>query len=134
MLVMRTIFKNIQIIQTKLLVIKRSRRANFCLAIISSILSIEMWACVNIDTGLIVTRKQKFTFENIQSSLNEANFGDTRTTLNLLTFEQGEKRKQQREKDRYEFEKRVNVLATLWRALINPKSAPLISQWRAGGN
>lgn len=128
MLVMRTIFKNIQIIQTKLLVIKRSRRANFCLAIISSILSIEMWACVNIDTGLIVTRKQKFTFENIQSSLNEANFGDTRTTLNLLTFEQGEKRKQQREKDRYEFEKRVNVLATLWRALINPKSAPLISQ------
>lgn len=134
MLVMRTIFKNIQIIQTKLLVIKRSRRANFCLAIISSILSIEMWACVNIDTGLIVTRKQKFTFENIQSSLNEANFGDTRTTLNLLAFEQGEKRKQQREKDRYEFEKRVNVLATLWRALINPKSAPLISQWRAGGN
>lgn len=128
MLVMRTIFKNIQIIQTKLLVIKRSRRANFCLAIISSILSIEMWACVNIDTGLIVTRKQKFTFENIQSSLNEANFGDTRTTLNLLAFEQGEKRKQQREKDRYEFEKRVNVLATLWRALINPKSAPLISQ------
>lgn len=70
----------------------------------------------------------------MQSSLNEANFGDIRTTLNLLAFEQEEKRKQQREKDHYEFEKRVNVLATLWRALINPKSAPLISQWRAGGN
>lgn len=70
----------------------------------------------------------------MQSSLNEANFGVIRTTLNLLAFEQGEKRKQQREKDHYEFEKRVNVLATLWRALINPKSAPLISQWRAGGN